>query len=73
MVKSEDKMKHIGHLNDRILLGQPGRSHRRPRITARAILKDQSGRYALLYAEKFKLYSLPGGGAEPGEGIVDAL
>lgn len=66
-------MNLIAELNDRILLGLTGESKKAPRITARAILKDRAGRYALMYAEKFQLYSLPGGGAEPGEDILDAL
>ncbi len=66
-------MNHICELNDQILLGTPGRSKATPRITARAILRRGDGLYALMYAAKFGLYSLPGGGVEPGEDVLTAL
>ncbi len=66
-------MKVICELNDRVILGQEGRSDKAPRLTARAIVKDQNGRYAVMYAGKFGLYSLPGGGIEAGEDALAAL
>lgn len=65
--------KHICELNDKVILGQEGRSEKPPRLTARAIVRNRDGLYAVMYAEKFKLYSLPGGGVEEGEDILNAL
>lgn len=58
-------MKLICELNDKIVLGMDGMSTKSPRITARAIVKRQDGLYAVMYADKFKLHSLPGGGVTP--------
>ncbi len=66
-------MKTIGELNDKIILGKDGFSTKPPRITARAIVRNQEDLYALMYSNKFKLYSLPGGGVEDGEDILTAL
>ena len=66
-------MKLICELNDKIILGTDGLSARAPRLTARAIVKNQDGLYAVMYAEKFRLYSLPGGGVEEGEDVLTAL
>lgn len=66
-------MKTICELNDRIILGQAGRSVKPPRITARAIVKNQRGQYAVMYAEKYNIYTLPGGGVEDGEDVFSAL
>lgn len=66
-------MKIIGELNDKIILGQDGFSTKPPRITARAIVKNQNDLYAVMYSHKFKLYSLPGGGVEADEDILTAL
>ncbi len=66
-------MKLLCELNDEIILGQPGRSSAAPRLTARAIVKNADGLYAVMYAGKFGLYSLPGGGVEQGEDVLTAL
>ena len=66
-------MKQICELNDRIVLGTVGMSAKTPRITARAIVKNKDGLYAVMYADKFKLHSLPGGGVEDGEDVLTAL
>ena len=66
-------MKQICELNDKIILGTEGVSAKAPRITARAIVKNQDGLYAVMYADKFKLHSLPGGGVEDGEDVLTAL
>ncbi len=47
------------------------RSH--PRRTARAIIENSNGNIALLHTDEYSLYSLPGGGIEPGEDIHSAL
>ena len=59
-------MKLLGELNDSVVLGCGGLSRKPPRLTARAIVKTQDGYYAVMYAHKFNLYSLPGGGIEAG-------
>ena len=66
-------MKQICELNDKIILGQDGLSSMAPRLTARAIVKNQDGLYAVMYADKFKLHSLPGGGVESDEDVLTAL
>lgn len=66
-------MKQICELNDKIVLGTEGMSTKAPLITARAIVKNQDGLYAVMYADKFKLHSLPGGGVEDGEDVLTAL
>ena len=66
-------MKKITELTDQTLLGIAGWSDANPRITARAILKNEEGLYALMYAEKYGLYSLPGGGVEETESVTEAL
>ena len=66
-------MKIICKLNDKIVLNQEGFSIKSPRITARAIVKNPNGLFAVMYSEKFNLYSLPGGGVEIGEDIIGAL
>ena len=66
-------MKQICELNDKIVLGTDGMSTKAPRITARAIVKNQDGLYAVMYADKWGLHSLPGGGVEDGEDVLTAL
>lgn len=66
-------MKQICELNDKIILGKEGLSGKAPRLTARAIVKTQDGLFAVMYSDKFKLYSLPGGGIEDGEDALGAL
>ena len=66
-------MKHICELNDKTLLGMDGISAQPPRITARAIVESRNGLYAVMYADKFQLHSLPGGGVEDGEDVLAAL
>lgn len=66
-------MKLICELNDMIILGTDGLSTKPPRITARAIVKNQEGLYAVMYADMFRLHSLPGGGVEGNEDVLTAL
>lgn len=66
-------MKLIKEITDKDILGIDGLSETEPRYTARAILKNTSNQYAVMYAEKFDLYSFPGGGIEGSEDKVDAL
>lgn len=66
-------MKKICELNDKIILGQDGMSDKAPRLTARAIVRNQDGLYAVMYSDKFKLHSLPGGGVEDSEDVLTAL
>ena len=66
-------MKPICELNDKIILGTDGMSTKAPRLTARAIIKNRDGLYVVMYADKFKLHSLPGGGVEDGEDVLTAL
>ena len=66
-------MKLICELNDKIVLGLDGMCDVLPRQTARAIVRNSEGLYAVMYAEKFGLHSLPGGGMEAGEDAETAL
>lgn len=66
-------MKQICVLNDKMILGKEGLSAKAPRLTARAIVRSKEGLYAVMYSDKFKLYSLPGGGVEEGEDVLAAL
>lgn len=66
-------MKIISELTDKKVLGTDGTANAQPRYTARAILKNADGLYAVMYAGKFNLYSLPGGGIEDNEDKITAL
>jgi len=66
-------MNLICELTDKIVLGLDGMSSQPPRLTARGILKNKDGLYAVMYAGKFNLHSLPGGGVENGEDVLTAL
>ena len=66
-------MNVIAQLTDREILGLDGFSTRPPRCTARAIVRNTDGLYAVMYAKKYGLYSLPGGGIEEGEDVLTAL
>jgi len=63
----------ICKLTDKLILGQEGLSRKAPRLTARAIVKNRNGNYAVMYAAKFGLHSLPGGGIEDEEDPITAL
>ena len=66
-------MKRIGLITDKDILGTEGLSNAKPRLTARAIIRNLQDQYAVLYARDFHLHSLPGGGVEEGEQLEDAL
>lgn len=65
-------MKLLKRITDQEILGTDGLSTAKSRLTARAILKH-GDQFAVMYAKKFDLYSLPGGGVEDGENLLDAL
>lgn len=52
-------MEMICELNDKIILGTDEISEKAPRITARALVRDRDGLYAVMYAKKFNLYPCP--------------
>lgn len=66
-------MKTICTLTDKEILGTGGLSKSAPRLTARAILQRGDGLYAVMYARKHGIYTLPGGGIDPGETPLEAL
>lgn len=68
-----NKWRIIGELTDKNVLGTDGLSSKEPRKTSRAILINEDGKYAVMYAKKFNLHSLPGGGIDNGEDEVSAL
>ena len=63
----------ITRLTDMDVLGTPGLSAARPRLTARAVVVNPAGQIAVMYAAKFGIHTLPGGGVEEGEAVEDAL
>ena len=63
----------IKRITDKDILGIEGLSNAKPRYTARAILKNRDDQYAVMYAGAFHLYSLPGGGIEQDESVIEAL
>lgn len=68
-----EKMKIIAKLTDKTVLGIEGTSFASPRYTARAVLKNSDGKYAVMLMKKFGVYILPGGGIDPGEDAETAL
>ena len=66
-------MNRICTITDKDIIGSDGLSSAKPRITARAIIKNKQENYAVMYAQEFGLYSLPGGGVEDGESIEAAV
>ena len=63
----------IAELTDKNVLGLDGMSNKAPRKTSRALVINEEGNCAVMYAEKFNLYSLPGGGIEEGEDEISTL
>lgn len=66
-------MKLLAELNDMNMLGLPGLSDAKPRLTARAVLQRADGLFAVMYVGKYGIYILPGGGVDEGESIEEAL
>ena len=66
-------METIAVLTDQSVLGLPGLSTAAPRYTARAVVRRKDGLFAVMYAAKFGLHTLPGGGIEAGESPLSAL
>ena len=65
-------MKLITEITDKDILGTDELSSAEPRYTARAILKNGNS-YAVMYAKRFNIYSLPGGGVDDDEDTITAL
>lgn len=63
----------IKEITDKDILGTEGFSSAKPRLTARAILKNKNNLYAVMYSKDFNFYSFPGGGIEENENIIVAL
>lgn len=70
---NNNSWKYLGELTDKTVLGLEGMSLSKPRKTARAILVNEEGKYAVMFAEKFNLHTLPGGGFEDDETAREAL
>lgn len=68
-----NEWKLIGTLTDKNILGTDGLSTKEPRRTSRAILINEENKYAVMYARKFNLHSLPGGGIDNRENELSAL
>lgn len=66
-------MKLIAKLTDKTVLGLEGLSSAAPRYTARALLQNADGEFAVMFAGKYGFYCLPGGGIDEGEDEITAL
>lgn len=66
-------MKCILKITDKDVTGEDGMSSAAPRIAVNAVLFDGEGNIALSYMGKHDLYTLPGGGVEPGEDLRAAV
>lgn len=66
-------MRRLARLTDKELLGTEDISYAAPRLTARAIVCNPQGLYAVTHTDDFGIYMLPGGGVEPEESILSAL
>ena len=66
-------MKLLKRITDADILGASGISKAAPRLTARAIVRNPHGQYAVMCAQKYGFYSLPGGGMEPHESPETAV
>lgn len=66
-------MKLLREITDKDIIGDERLSSATPRLTGRAILFDDEGHIAVMYAKKFSLYSLPGGGIEENEDKLEAV
>ena len=66
-------MKTIAKLTDKNVLGTGGMSFAKPRYTARAVLRDSDGKFAVMLMKKVNFQLLPGGGIDPGEDTETAL
>lgn len=65
--------KTIGILTDKIILGTDGISNQDPQKKSRAILKNEDGKFAVIYEKNSDTHTLPGGSLEPCENEVSAL
>ena len=66
-------MKTIAKLTDKNVLGTGGISCAKPRYTARAVLRNSDGKFAVMLMKKVNFQLLPGGGIDPGEDAETAL
>jgi len=66
-------MKHILTSTDKDITGSDLLSHAKPRIAVNAILFNDEGKIALMYMNGFDIHTLPGGGVESGESLLDAV
>ena len=66
-------MKILLNITDKDITGSEKLSSAKPRIAADAFLIDEHGDIALSYMGKHELYTLPGGGVEPGESFRETI
>ena len=74
-IKKKTTFKLITELTDKTVLGTEGiaANPSNTRKTSRAIVINKDGLYAVMYAKKFGLHSLPGGGIDGDETPEEAL
>jgi len=66
-------MEIIKKITDKDIVGSEGMSQAKPKISSRAVLFDHDGKIALMHVKSKSAYSIPGGGVEEGETLVDGL
>lgn len=64
---------HPQDINPRLRLKPVNPDNLYHRQSARGVVLDSNGKVAIICAEKYNYYKLPGGGVEEGETILDAL
>ena len=66
-------MEVIREVTDKDIIGLEEKSKRQPKISARAVLFDETGNIALMHVKKKYAYTFPGGGIEEKETITEGL
>ncbi len=66
-------MKLIREITDFDILGSNELSVSDPKISARAVLYDINGYVALMHVKKKQAYTIPGGGVEGKESLIEAM
>jgi len=66
-------MKNLLNSTDKDITGSNALSSAEPRIAVNAILFNEENKIALIYMGGFDIHTLPGGGVDPGEDLIDAI
>ena len=66
-------MKHLATITDLDITGAGGISTAEPRVAVDAIMLNSNNQIALLHLGKYDIYTIPGGGVDPGEDLITAV